>query len=67
MDELGEILTETYVCQLLGVTTSILQDLRNKHGFPYAKVNRTTRIYLYSDILEWLQNRTVKNGSVVEI
>jgi predicted DNA-binding transcriptional regulator AlpA len=67
VDQLGEIKTEKEMCQLLGITTSILQDLRNKHGLPYVKVNRITRVYLYSDVLEWLQSRTIRNGAVPEI
>lgn len=59
---MNDILTETELLDLLGIKKSLLDDLRHNHQLPYCKISKTSRVYLVSDVLEFITNRrTVLN------
>ena len=58
-ETLQNVLTEEELRKLLGLTKSQLSDLRNKEQLPFLKINRTSRLYLESDLMNWLRGRKV--------
>ena len=60
----SNLITEADICSLLGVNKLALGRLRNEEGLPYLKVNQNSRVFLESDIINWLlSRRTVKGRS----
>lgn len=65
MDEkrLSNLITESDLCELLGVSKDALGSLRNKDGLPYLKVNQNSRVYFEQDVMNWLlSRRTVRKA-----
>jgi len=61
-DTLQNVLTEKEVTELLGLSKSQLSVLRTNGQLPFLKVNRNCRLYLESDLVDWLKGKkTVLN------
>ena len=56
-ETLQNVLTEKEVENLLGLTKNQLSTLRNEERLPFLKVNRNCRLYLESDLVDWLKAR----------
>jgi hypothetical protein len=65
---LQDVLTEKGLCDLLGMSSEQIADLRRNKGLPFIKVNQQKRLYFESDIIEFFrQNRIILNqGSGTE-
>ena len=58
------LIKEADLCELLGVNKLALGRLRNEESLPCLKVNQNSRVYLESDVIDWLlSRRTVKGRS----
>ena len=58
------LITESDLCELFGCKKNQLARLRNEARLPFLKITRTNRLYLESDVMEWLlANRKVLNAS----
>jgi excisionase family DNA binding protein len=57
-----EILTESELMELLGVSRTTVWKLRRERNLPYGKVGREYR-YLKSDIIRWLKESAYQPGS----
>ena len=58
------LITESDLCELFGCKKNQLARLRNEAQLPFLKITRTNRLYLESDIMEWLlANRKTLNAS----
>ncbi len=51
------LITEPDLCKLFGCNNDQLSRLRNESGLPFLKITRTIRLYLESDLIEWLLKR----------
>jgi predicted DNA-binding transcriptional regulator AlpA len=49
-----DVLSEADVLDVFGMKKSQLDRLRRDQGFPYVKLTNTNRVYLFSDVAEWL-------------
>ena len=58
-DTLQNVLTEKEVGELLGLSKSQLSVLRTNGQLPFLKVNRNCRLYLESDLVDWLKSKKV--------
>ena len=56
-ETLQNVLTEEELKKLLCLTKNQLGDLRNKEQMPFIKISRTSRLYLESDLMNWLRGR----------
>jgi len=56
---LDEVLTEKEVMEFLGLKRSLIDRLRQTGGLPFCKVNKTTRYYLASDILDYITSKRI--------
>jgi hypothetical protein len=54
-----DILTEQELLDLLGVTKSKLTDLRCRHKLPFCRVSLRHRIYLVSDVLDFIVSKRI--------
>jgi len=61
--KIENLITESDLCELLGCSKNELSRLRQQEGLPYLRVNRKRRLYLESDIMEWLISRRVPRSS----
>ena len=60
--KIENLITESDLCELFGVNKDALGRLRNTKKLPFLRITKNTRLYLESDIMEWLiENRTVMN------
>ena len=67
LNNVEQILTEDELLKLLGISRSVLDDLRYKNGFPFCRLSQRNRIYLVKDVLEFIASRrTVLNRAAVE-
>ena len=48
------LITESDLCELFGCNKNQLARLRNDAGLPFLKITKTSRLYLESDVMEWL-------------
>jgi len=61
------LIKEADLFELLGVNKLALGRLRNEEGLRCLKVNQNSRVYLESDVIDWLlSRRTVKGRSRME-
>ena len=61
------LMSEPDVCELFNCTRDQLNRLRSEERLPFLRVTRTNRLYLESDLIEWvLERRTVLNASDAE-
>ena len=51
------LITEPDLCELFGCKKEQLARLRNGSKLPFLKITRTNRLYLESDVMEWLLSR----------
>ena len=51
------LITESNLCELFGCKKNQLARLRNGARLPFLKITRTNRLYLESDVMEWLLAR----------
>ncbi len=51
------LITDPDLCELFGCKTKQLARLRNEARLPFLKISRTRRLYLESDVIEWLLSR----------
>ncbi|MFC1862907.1 hypothetical protein ACFL1Z_03020 [Thermodesulfobacteriota bacterium] len=58
METLDNLIIEERLCGLFDCTPKQLATLRTEQQLPYLKINRNKRIYLESDIMKWLLNRS---------
>ncbi len=58
-ETLQNVLTEDELKKLLGLTKGQLAELRLNEQMPFLKINRTSRLYLESDLMDWLRGRKV--------
>jgi len=59
---LKNVLTESELQELLNLKKSQLAVLRLEKQLPFLKISKTSRLYLESDVFDWLKNRrTVLN------
>jgi len=56
-ETLQNVLTEEELKKLLGLTKGQLAELRINGQMPFLKINRTSRLYLESDLMVWLRGR----------
>ena len=59
LNSIDDILTEKEVLNLLGVKKSALEDFRYNQKLPFCKVNRTNRIYLLKDVLDFVASKRI--------
>ena len=65
---LQNVLTETVLCELLGMTKGKLADLRNQKGLPFIRLSRTKRLYFERDIIDFFESqRTILNRSEMDL
>ena len=57
--ERDELLTDTQLQDLLGVSRTTLWRLRNRAGLPFGKVGREYR-YRKSEVLQWLKDNKAR-------
>ena len=63
LETLQNILTEEEVKQLTGLSKGQLDVCRREKRLPFLKVNQNCRLYLESDVVQWLKSqRTVLNA-----
>ena len=55
---LKNILTETELLELLGLKKSQLANLRLGKKLPFLKISKTSRLYLESDVFDWLKKQS---------
>ena len=55
---LKNILTETELLELLGLKKSQLANLRLEKKLPFLKISKTSRLYLESDVFDWLKKQS---------
>ena len=61
-ESLQNVLTESDLCELLGMTKEQLGDLRRSKGLAFIKLSQTRRLYLESDLMEFFhKNRVTLN------
>ena len=53
--DLNEVMTEQEVIDLTGLSKSSLTRLRNEKGLPFCSMTNTCRIYLVTDIIEYIE------------
>lgn len=56
---LPEVFTEKEVLNLFGVNRGTLDRLRLEEKLPFCKISRMKRLYLVSDVLQYLKSRRV--------
>ena len=65
--KIENLVTEPVLCELFGCKKNQLARLRNEARLPFLKVTRTTRLYLESDVMDWLlKRRKVLNARSAE-
>ena len=52
-----EVANEKEMLEILGLKKDALGRLR-REGLPYVELSRTSRVYIATDVLNWLQKRT---------
>lgn len=57
--KIQELLTDKDLEELFAVKRATLADYR-RDGLPYLKISGTRRLYLESDVMDWLISRRVK-------
>ena len=59
-----EVYPEGALLEALGLQKEVLDQLRRDKGFPFVRINMRKRLYLASEVLNWLQeNQMTLNGS----
>ena len=48
------VYSEDALCELLGIDKKVLDTLRRDRGFPAIRLTSRARVYLASDVLEWM-------------
>ena len=59
LKSVDDILTEQELLDLLGITKSKLTDLRYRHRLPFCRLSQRNRIYLVSDVLDFIASRRI--------
>ena len=54
-----DVLTEKELIEFLGIKKSALDDLRQKHKFPFCKISNVNRVYLVRDVLDFISSRRI--------
>ena len=57
-----EVWLEENLVDQLGINKGMLYELRKK-GLPYIRLSKTRRIYMDSDVYDWLTKQTTKETS----
>jgi len=57
---LEEIVHESTVVEILGVTKKILDLLRYERNFPHVNIMKGCRVYLRSSVLRWLKENEIE-------
>jgi len=55
---LKNILTEIELMELLGLKKSQMAALRLEKRLPFLRISKTSRLYLESDIFDWLKKQS---------
>ena len=50
-----EVYPECALLEALGLQKEVLDQLRRDKGFPFVRINMRKRLYLASEVLNWLQ------------
>lgn len=53
-----EVLSEVDLLEVLNIEKQTLDALRREKEFPYVRLNIRNRVYLSSEVLEWLKKHT---------
>jgi hypothetical protein len=53
MTQEEKLISESEVLRILGIKKLVLSSMRNSLGLTFVRVSKTTRFYLFSDILNW--------------
>jgi len=56
-ETLNDILTEQELLDLLGVKKTFVDNLRRKKGLPFCSLSPLCRIYLVSDVIDFIKNK----------
>ena len=55
---LKNILTESELMELLGLKKSQMAALRLEKRLPFLRISKTSRLYLESDVFDWLKKQS---------
>jgi hypothetical protein len=58
-----DILSEEALLEILDISKDTLGALRNRKGFPFIPLNRTSRVYLADDVHFWMERNRVEQPS----
>jgi len=58
---LEEIITEKELVELLEIDEATMYKLRQK-GMPFTRLNRVRRVYLVTEVLEWIKANQIRNS-----
>ena len=56
----NQVLSEVDLLERINVNRKTLDGLRREKGFPFVSLNLNNRVYLVSDVVEWLKNHRVE-------
>ena len=56
----GEVLNEVEICEALNLKIDTLGYLRREKGFPFIRASKFDRVYLMTDVMEWLCQHKVE-------
>ena len=57
-----EVANEKEILEILGIKNKSSLDRLRQKGLPYVELSRTARVYLVTDVLEWLEKNTVSKS-----
>lgn len=63
VESLQVIVTEAELLKLTGLKKANLAHFRNSERLPYIRLTKTCRLYIESDIVEWLRRHRVLTGT----
>jgi len=55
--KIQNLITEDELKELFGISKPTLSRLRLEEGLPYLRISMTRRLYLESDVIDWLIGR----------
>ena len=58
---LEEIITEKELVELLQIDEATMYKLRQK-GMPFTRLNRVRRVYLVTEVLEWIKDNQIRHS-----
>jgi len=53
------LISEDNLCELFGLKKEGIGILRREEGLPFLKIQQNRRLYLESDVMDWLVSRKV--------